>query len=79
VGHPIGVTDGVLHRQESAPGVAEHGYRVVPKMRPEAVQVIDLGGDADVLRRDTARRTPAAPLVVVDQAERLSRPVELRP
>jgi hypothetical protein len=66
---------GVLHRQQAAPRVAEHRDRVEPELAPHAVDVLDLRGDGDLAR--LAPRSPAAALVVIDEANGVREPVEL--
>ena len=75
--HAMRQPDRVLHGQEPAPGVAEQGNRFEPELLAYPVEVLDLTGDADGFRRLAQERPAAAPLVVVDEAERLRQPIHL--
>ena len=77
MGHPIGMAYDVLHSQDSAPRVTKHRDRVECEVASHTVQVIDLRIDADLDGLHAFGGSPATPLVVVDESERVGESVQL--
>ena len=75
---PTRMADRVLHREYASPGVSEHGDRLQAEVAPHSVEVVDLRPNRDIVGLHAVRRPAATALVVVDEAERVCEPVELR-
>jgi hypothetical protein len=78
MGYVLGMARRVLHREDSAPRMAEHRDGVESEVTPHGVEVADLRSKADFLRLYVSGRPPASPLVVVDEAERVGESIHLR-
>ena len=71
----LGIAQRVFQSKHRAPGVSQQNNFVEPKVLPDFVEIIEIGGERDVLGLDVIGGASASALVVVDEAVVVGEPV----
>ena len=77
VRHAFRMAQRVLQGKHRAPGVPEQCGRFQVKAPPHCVEIVEVGSEGDILGRHIISRSPAPPLVVIDEAEGGRQPVQI--
>ena len=75
--HVFRMTQRVLQGENGAPRVPQQRSRSPVDMCSDLVEIVDLGRDRDVFGSHAIRRSPASPLVVVEQPVAVRQSIEV--